>query len=92
MNVQEMLLQWRETVNTEKTVALSKNRASLVNEEFEQLLIIAETQNACIKAMRKGKTAQELETWLIDPNKQLDNKSPLDVINAGEVDKVYKII
>lgn len=92
MNVQEMLVNWRDVVNTENFNANKENRASSVNTEFEQLLTIAETQNACIKAMRKGKTAEELETWLVEANKLLDNKSPLDIINAGEVHKVYNII
>jgi uncharacterized protein (DUF2384 family) len=92
MNVQEMLVAWRDIVNTENLNASEGNRASSVNTEFEQLLTIAETQNACIKAMRKGKTAEELETWLVEPNKLLDNKSPLDIISIGEVHKVYDII
>jgi uncharacterized protein (DUF2384 family) len=92
MNVQEMLTNWRNIINTEKTNAQSEKRDSVVNTEFEQLLTIAETQNACIKAMRKGKTAEELETWLIEPNKLLDNKSPLETIDTGEAHKVYDII
>ena len=92
MNVQEMLVNWRDIVNAENINARKENRASTVNVEFVQLLTIAETQNACIKAMRKGKTAEELETWLVEPNKLLDNKSPLDIIDTGEVHKVYDII
>lgn len=92
MNVQEMLVNWRITVNTENDNAQKENRSSIVNEEFEQLLRIAETQNACIKAMRKGKSTQELEAWLVEPNELLDNRTPLDAIDNGEVNRVYEII
>lgn len=92
MNVQEILVSWRQTINIEKENSIKENRDSVVNTDFEQLLIIAETQNACIKAMRKGKTAQELEIWLVEPNKSLNNKSPLEVIESGNVNHVYDII
>jgi|688.fasta_scaffold482058_3 hypothetical protein len=92
MNVQEMLINWRNIINTEKSNAQSEKRDSVINIDFEQLLVIAETQNACIKAMRKGKSAQELETWLVEPNKFLNDKSPLEMIDTGEVHKVYDII
>jgi hypothetical protein len=92
MNVQEMLINWRNIINTEKSNAQSEKRDSVINIDFEQLLVIAETQNACIKAMRKGKSAQELETWLVEPNKLLNDKSPLEIIDTGEVHKVYDII
>lgn len=92
MNVQEMLINWRNIINTEKSNAQSEKRDSVINIDFEQLLVIAETQNACIKAMRTGKSAQELETWLVEPNKLLNDKSPLEMIDTGEVHKVYDII
>lgn len=92
MNVQELLTEWRLTINNEKTSSIAENRDSLVNQDFEKLLIIAESQNVCIKALRNGKTPQELETWLVESNNLLDNKSPLNAIEDGEIEKVYNII
>ena len=92
MDVQELLLRWREVINTEREKAKSENRENLVDTDFEQLLMVAETQNACIKAIRKGSSVEELETWLTKPNDLLDNKSPVDVIQEGQVQKVYQII
>lgn len=92
MNVQEMLVNWRNTINSEKFNAQNENRSSMINTEFEQLLTIAETQNACIKAMKNGMSVQDLEKWLVESNKLLDNKSPLEMIEMGQVDKVYQIV
>ena len=92
MDVQELLVRWREVINTEREKAKSENRENLVDTDFEQLLMVAETQNACIKAIRKGSSVEELETWLTKPNDLLDNKSPVDVIQEGQVQRVYQII
>jgi hypothetical protein len=92
INVQEALSEWRVIINEEKLAAKTEKRESVINEDFEKLLIVAETQNMCIKILKNGKSFKELESWIIEPNELLDNQSPIEAIENGEVDRVYSII
>ncbi len=92
INVQEALSEWRLVINGEKTAAQTEERESVINEDFEKLLIIAETQNMCIKVLKNGKSFKELESWITEPNELLENQSPIEAIQNGEVERVYSII
>jgi len=92
INVQEALSEWRVIINEEKLAAKTEKRESVINEDFEKLLIVAETQNMCIKILKNGKSFKELESWIIETNELLDNQSPIEAIENGEVDRVYSII
>lgn len=91
MNVQQKLSEFRSIIQQEKESALKENRQSQINIEFEELLIIAETQNVCIKALKKM-THEELTKWLVEENNELNNLSPVQLIESGDVNKVYQII
>jgi hypothetical protein len=92
ITVQVALSEWRVIINEEKLAAQTEKRESVINEDFEKLLIIAETQNMCIKILKNGKSFKELESWIIRPSELLDNQSPIEAIENGEVDRVYSII
>lgn len=81
MNVQEKLIKYREVVD----------RLDEVPEEYSDLLTIAETQNACIKMLRFMQF-KDVEKFIVSEHDQLNNKTPIQAIEEGNVGDVYRLI
>lgn len=81
MNVQEKLIRYRQIVD----------KLEEVPEEYADLLMIAETQNACIKMLRFMEF-KDVEKFIVSPHEKLDNVSPIEAIEKGNVGAVYEII
>lgn len=81
MNVQEKLIKYRQIVD----------QLDEVPEEYSDLLTIAETQNACIKMLRFMEF-KDVEKFIVSQHDKLDNLSPIQAIEQGNVGAVYALI
>lgn len=78
MNVQEQLSNCRQNISS-------------LPEEAANLLIIAETQNACIKMLR-FMSFEDVEKLITLQVPALDGLTPIKAIEQGQVAAVYELI